>query len=63
MPVRIVWGQEDGWVPTDLAKRFEGLIPGATLSLVPGSGHLIRYDAPAALMNEIRAWLDTRRLG
>ena len=36
------------------------LIPGATLGLVPAAGHLIHYDAPAALMNEIRGWLDSQ---
>jgi preprotein translocase subunit SecD len=33
---------------------------GSTLGLVPGAGHLIPDDAPAALMNEIRAWLTGR---
>jgi hypothetical protein len=33
---------------------------GSTLGLVPGAGHLIHDDAPAALMNEIRAWLTGR---
>ena len=60
MPVRIVWGTEDTWIPTDFAHRLCDLIPGATLGLVPDAGHLIHYDAPAALMDEIRAWLDAR---
>jgi pimeloyl-ACP methyl ester carboxylesterase len=63
IPVHIVWGTDDAWIPADLAHKLRGLIPGATLALVPGAGHLIHYDAPAALMNEIRAWLDTRRAG
>lgn len=31
---------------------------GGTLGLVPGAGHLIHYDAPAALMDHVRSWLD-----
>jgi len=60
MPVRIVWGTEDAWIPADRARALRDLIPGATLGLVPGAGHLVHYDAPAALMNEIRAWLDSQ---
>ena len=58
IPVRIVWGTEDAWIPADRARALRDVIPGATLGLVPGAGHLVHYDAPAALMNEIRAWLD-----
>jgi pimeloyl-ACP methyl ester carboxylesterase len=58
IPVRVVWGTEDTWIPVDRARQLHDLIPGATLGLVPGAGHLIHYDAPAALMDEIRAWLD-----
>jgi pimeloyl-ACP methyl ester carboxylesterase len=57
IPVRIVWGTEDAWIPADRARILHDLIHGSTLGLVPGAGHLIHYDAPAALMNEIRAWL------
>jgi len=60
IPVRIIWGADDAWIPADRAHKLHGLIPQATLALVPGAGHLIHYDTPASLMNEIRAWLDTR---
>jgi pimeloyl-ACP methyl ester carboxylesterase len=60
VPVRIVWGVEDTWIPADRARTLRDLIPGATLGLVPGAGHLVHYDAPAALMNEIRGWLDSQ---
>jgi pimeloyl-ACP methyl ester carboxylesterase len=33
------------------------LIPPAGLRLVDGAGHLVHYDAPAALADEMRAWL------
>jgi pimeloyl-ACP methyl ester carboxylesterase len=59
IPVRIVWGTEDTWIPAGRARALRDLIPGATLGFVPAAGHLIHYDAPAALMNEIRGWLGT----
>ena len=57
IPVRIVWGKDDTWIPHETALRLRDLIPGATAALVDGAGHLIHYDAPVALANELRAWL------
>jgi pimeloyl-ACP methyl ester carboxylesterase len=41
------------------------LIPGATLRIVDGAGHLVQYDAGIALANELRSWLaaQTQRVG
>ena len=57
IPVRIVWGRDDAWLAPDTGRRLSELIPTAGLRLVDGAGHLIHYDAPAALADEIRAWL------
>jgi pimeloyl-ACP methyl ester carboxylesterase len=57
MPVRVLWGADDAWVPTSTAERLRGLIPRADLSLIDGAGHLVQYDAPVALMDRIRTWL------
>ena len=46
LPVLVVWGTEDRWIPVDRAHRLTRLIPGAVLRLVPGAGHLIQIDAP-----------------
>jgi pimeloyl-ACP methyl ester carboxylesterase len=57
LPVRVVWGREDAWIPIRTGRRLADLIPGADLVEVPGAGHLIQYDEPVALANLIRAWL------
>ena len=57
IPVRIVWGRDDTWIAPDTGRRLSELIPTASLRLVDGAGHLIHYDAPAALASEMRAWL------
>lgn len=57
IPVRVLWGTRDAWIPTDLAEKLTALIPGATLELIDDAGHLVHYDAPVPLMSEIRAWL------
>jgi len=56
-PVRILWGTEDSWIPTGLAHKLTGLIPGASLRLIEDAGHLMQYDAPVPLADELRRWL------
>lgn len=60
-PVHVVWGAEDTWIPVDRAHRLASLIPGASLSVVPGAGHLIQLDAPEALTAELVRWLERVR--
>ncbi len=57
MPVRVLWGTQDAWIPAERGQKLAGLIPGATLRLVDDAGHLMHYDAPVALADELRAWL------
>jgi pimeloyl-ACP methyl ester carboxylesterase len=61
IPVRVLWGQDDAWLAPAVGERLAGLIPGADLTLVDGAGHLMHYDAPAALADAIRAWLEMVR--
>ena len=61
MPVLVVWGREDTWIPVDRAHRLHELIPGAELRLIEGAGHLIQLDQPAALATTLTAWLTKQR--
>jgi pimeloyl-ACP methyl ester carboxylesterase len=60
LPVRILWGAEDSWIPVETGRRLAGLIPGASLTEIAGAGHLVQYDAPVALASALGDWL-TRR--
>ncbi|MEJ3651960.1 alpha/beta hydrolase [Actinomycetes bacterium KLBMP 9759] len=57
LPVAVVWGAEDTWIPADRAERLASMIPGAELHVVPGANHLIQLDAPAALTAILQRWL------
>lgn len=61
MPVRVIWGEDDAWIPVDRAHRLAAAIPGAELDLVPGAGHLIQLDAPEALTASLLRWLAARK--
>jgi pimeloyl-ACP methyl ester carboxylesterase len=57
IPVRVLWGADDTWIPVERAHKLTSLIPSATLRLVDDAGHLMHYDAPVPLADELRAWL------
>lgn len=57
MPVLIVWGAEDAWIPIDRAHRLAGVIPDAQLQIVRDAGHLIQLDAPEPLTAALQRWL------
>jgi pimeloyl-ACP methyl ester carboxylesterase len=60
LPVLVVWGTDDTWIPVDRAHRLAGLVPGAGLRLVEGAGHLIQLDQPVALAAALTSWLHDR---
>jgi pimeloyl-ACP methyl ester carboxylesterase len=57
LPVRVLWGAEDTWIPPSIGERLAAGIRGATFTPVAGAGHLIQLDAPVALATELRSWL------
>lgn len=57
IPVRVLWGAEDTWIPQATGERLAAGIPGATFTPVRDAGHLIQLDAPVALATELRSWL------
>lgn len=62
-PVRLVWGEADRVVPLPVAERALGLLASATLAVLPGVGHDVPAEAPAALaaaIGELRAGLEGR---
>jgi pimeloyl-ACP methyl ester carboxylesterase len=56
-PVRILWGEEDSWIPVDRGRDLALRIPAATLRIVPGAGHLVQEDAPEAVVAELLSYL------
>jgi pimeloyl-ACP methyl ester carboxylesterase len=57
IPVRVLWGVEDTWIPMATGERLTEAIPGATLRRIADAGHLVHLDAPVALATELQSWL------
>lgn len=60
IPVKIIWGTDDDWIPVDRARELVRLIPLADLELIDAAGHLIQYDAPVLLAIALQRWLAGR---
>ncbi|MFI6602140.1 alpha/beta fold hydrolase [Nonomuraea sp. NPDC050536] len=58
-PTLILWGDRDEFVSPEQADRLRRRIPGSTLRLFPGLGHVLHEDAPALVNLELLAFLDT----
>ncbi|PSL05877.1 pimeloyl-ACP methyl ester carboxylesterase [Haloactinopolyspora alba] len=56
MPVRLLWGAADAWLPLDKAHQLAAAIPGASLRLIPEAGHFSPEDAPDAFAREVLAF-------
>lgn len=49
-PVRIIWGEQDGWIPIERGRELAKRIPGSSFLTVSDAGHLVQEDAPEALV-------------
>lgn len=57
VPVRILWGEEDGWLDPALGERLRREIPGSELEMVPEAGHFVMEDAPETVARELAEFL------
>jgi pimeloyl-ACP methyl ester carboxylesterase len=58
LPVLIVWGRQDGWIPVAKAHELSAAIPRAELQILDGAGHLVQEDAPEQLVQQLTPFLD-----
>jgi 2-hydroxymuconate-semialdehyde hydrolase len=45
-PTAIVWGEDDPFLPADIARQLRDAIPGSTLDIIPGARHFTPEEAP-----------------
>lgn len=61
MPVKLIWGQEDGWQTIEWARKLESAIPGATLEAIRNAGHSAMEDAPDEIGKRLADFLEHTR--
>src|SRR5919108_495384 len=50
IPIRILWGREDRWLPPAYAAEMRARIPHTEFTWIDDAGHLVQEDAPAQLL-------------
>jgi pimeloyl-ACP methyl ester carboxylesterase len=57
MPVQIIWGTEDQWIPVETAERLRTKLNAQRVVRIEEAGHLVMYDQPGTLGVELGWWL------
>lgn len=52
-PVELLWGEQDGEVPVEVAVRAQSMLPKATLRVLSGVGHLLPTESPLELRRSV----------
>ncbi len=60
VPTLIVWGANDGVIPLEHGKRYQELIPGSELVVIPECGHIVLREQPEAGAQAIVEFLERR---
>jgi 2-hydroxymuconate-semialdehyde hydrolase len=63
VPTLIIWGEEDPFLPPELAERLGDVLPSSTVALLPGCSHFITEDAPPTVGQLVYEFLRLRYLG
>jgi 2-hydroxymuconate-semialdehyde hydrolase len=59
----LIWGEDDPFLPSELAERLGEVLPGSTVALLPGCAHFVTEDAPTTVGPLIHEYLRARYLG
>lgn len=55
--VRIIWGQDDPWIPLQRGQSLHALMPQAEFVTLPGVGHMPQLESPEAVTRELLGFL------
>ncbi|MBP2238251.1 pimeloyl-ACP methyl ester carboxylesterase [Sinorhizobium kostiense] len=56
-PVKILWGEDDPWIPLERGKALHALIPQASFETLPRTGHLPQLEVPNLVQERLNAFL------
>jgi pimeloyl-ACP methyl ester carboxylesterase len=60
VPTLVVVGSDDEFTPIGDAELIRDLVPGATLAIIDGAGHMPNLECPAEFNTGLRQFLDSR---
>lgn len=56
-PTLVLCGAADGLTPPELSREIADAVPGARLEVLPGCGHMLTLEQPAAVAQALAGWL------
>ena len=56
-PVRILWGEDDPWIPLGRGRAFHDRVGHSAFETLPGVGHLPQLEAPGTVLRHLSAFL------
>lgn len=62
IPVMVLWGEEDPFLPVEVAERLADLFSDSVLALLPGCSHFLPEEAPATVVPIVYEYLRSRYL-
>ncbi|KAJ4255975.1 hypothetical protein NW762_009049 [Fusarium torreyae] len=62
LPVKIIWGGDDKWLPVEVAHRLADALKAKETVVIDKAGHLIMLDQGARLGVELGVWLTAASL-
>lgn len=60
VPVLVLWGEHDNWLPPRMADELAASIPRAELKLIPSAGHFSPEDNPEAFATAVETFIGRR---
>jgi len=63
LPVQVIWGAQDPWIPLAAGEALRNGIPGARLDVIEEAGHLPFEEQPEAFMTRLLRFLDQAAAG
>jgi pimeloyl-ACP methyl ester carboxylesterase len=61
VPVLVLWGEQDEWLPVEIGEQLHARIPGSTFETIPDAGHLVQEDAAEIVTSRLAAFLNEER--
>lgn len=61
MPVLLLWGQQDGMLPVEMADRFYQSIPGVKMTIYLDAGHMPQEELPRQSARAIKQFIEAHR--
>lgn len=58
VPVLILWGEEDEWIPIETGRRLHDRIPTSTFHSLPDAGHLVQEEATEAVVRYLHEFME-----